>query len=605
MAGGAVVGALKVVLGADTAALDRGLKDAQSNLAKFGDSMGKVGAAAAAAFVGLGTALGIAVKGAINDADKLGKMAQSVGMSVEELSKLKYAADLSGVSLEQLGGALGKLTKNMAEAARDPASQVALAFKTIGVTATDARTGALKPLSQMVSELAGKFSGWNDSTAKSDAALAILGKTGRDLIPLLNSGAAGIAEMKKEAEELGIVIDTKTAKSAEAFNDNLTRLTAVKNGIVLLVTARLLPALESLSKQLVQGVKDSDGMKTASEGLIIVIKGIATAAISAWTSLKATSSVIAGVIAASILVAQGQMKAAFDALMHGGEDAASAVDDAGKLIEDVWKERIPAAAEQGAESVRKANAPIIGSAAELAKAAAQAEAALKKLYEQGKKTYEDVAPPAEKFRLEVEKLNAQYNAGAISAETYARAVDKIRWPSLTQAIQDAGNLQKQLDSFSTSSLNSTADALTDIVTGAKSAKEAFADLAKAVIRDLVAMTIKAILFKGIIAPLFGFSDGGSIITGGSGGLSFATGGSFTVPGGSSMTDNQMIPLHVASGERVTIDRPNSPASSSNKTLEVRGVRAKEFFRGDTLNALLENIQLAVNDGYKLKLAPVR
>ena len=48
MAGNAIIGALRVVLGADTAALDKGLKDAQSSIATFGRQLDTAAAALAA-----------------------------------------------------------------------------------------------------------------------------------------------------------------------------------------------------------------------------------------------------------------------------------------------------------------------------------------------------------------------------------------------------------------------------------------------------------------------------------------------------------------------------------------------------------------------------
>lgn len=599
MAGGAVIGALRVIIGADTIALDKGLKDAQSSLSNFGAGLGKVGALAAGVFAGLAGGLGVVVKKAINDADHLNDLSKSVGLSVEELSKLKFAAELSGLSLEDLGTSLVKLSKNMAEAARDPASQMALSFKTIGVSVKNA-DGTLKNASQGVSDIAAKMATYKDGAEKTALAVQFFGKAGAAMIPLLNEGASGIASMKKEAEALGIVISTETAKSADEFNDNLHKLSATKNGIVLLITAKMLPALQGLSAQFLEGVKNSNSMQTASQGLIFVFKSLATAALGAWASIQATSSVIAGVIAASILAAQGQFTAALEALKLGGKDAAAAFVDSGNLIVDVWKDRVPDAAKKGADSIQTAKAPIVASAADIAKAAAQAEAALKRIFEAGKKTYEDVAPPAEKFRLEVQKLTEQYNAGAISAETYARAVDKIKWPSLTQAISDAGNLQKMMDSFSTTSLNSTADALTDIVTGAKDAKQAFADLAKSVIRDLVQMIIKSILFKSIVAPLFGFSEGGSLGFGSGGVLGFAGGGSFQVGGGLSAVDNQMLPIKVASGERVDIT-PADKAGSHNPPTVMLSMKPGRYTR-DEVKGILDVANELFSDGYKLKHA---
>src|SRR5574344_734614 len=56
-------------------------------------------------------------KAAIDTGDMLNKMAQKTGMSVEELSKLTYAADLADVSTEALQKGITALSVGMAEAA--------------------------------------------------------------------------------------------------------------------------------------------------------------------------------------------------------------------------------------------------------------------------------------------------------------------------------------------------------------------------------------------------------------------------------------------------------------------------------------------------------
>ena len=106
---GAVIGALRVILGADSAALEKDLKGAQQSLDKFAANVAHAGRVAAAGFALAAAGLSVAIKGTINEADKLFKMSQKFGIPIEELSALKHAADLSGVSLESLGKALAKL----------------------------------------------------------------------------------------------------------------------------------------------------------------------------------------------------------------------------------------------------------------------------------------------------------------------------------------------------------------------------------------------------------------------------------------------------------------------------------------------------------------
>lgn len=117
MASSATVGALKVVLSADSAQFSAGLKEAQGFAQKFGAVLGNVAGIAAAFGAATVAAAGIAavqLRKVANEADEMGKAAQKVGIMTEELSALKYTADLSGVGFENLQTSLVRLTKAMA-----------------------------------------------------------------------------------------------------------------------------------------------------------------------------------------------------------------------------------------------------------------------------------------------------------------------------------------------------------------------------------------------------------------------------------------------------------------------------------------------------------
>jgi len=202
------------------------------------------------ATVGAVTALAGMAKSAIDSADEIGKMSQKVGLSVKELSALKYAGSLADVSIEQLGVGMKQLSKNLVEAEAGSKAQVA-AFKALGIE-TRNTDGTLKTNNQVILEVADAFAGMEDANVKTTMAMKIFGKSGADLIPLLNAGSDGIEEMRKEAERLGLVLDEKTTKAAEEFNDNLTRLESKSKGLAMTLAEVLLPQLVEVTDKLNQ-----------------------------------------------------------------------------------------------------------------------------------------------------------------------------------------------------------------------------------------------------------------------------------------------------------------------------------------------------------------
>lgn len=271
---GAVIGALRVVLGADTAALDKGLKDSQSGLSSFAKSM-----AAIAGGIGLEKVLEGFVSSAVNAikhgvelGDQLNKMSQSAGVSVEELSKLKYAADLSDVSMESLGKSMGKLSKALVSAASDGAGQAGRAFAAMGVEVRNAADGSIRPSANVLADIAEKFAGYKDGAEKTALAIALFGKAGAAMIPLLNQGRDGLREAGDEAQKFGLVLDKQTTAAAERFLDNLKRLDAIKQGLYTTIAARLLPSLEQLSEQFLETKKNSDFTATAADFVTTAIR---------------------------------------------------------------------------------------------------------------------------------------------------------------------------------------------------------------------------------------------------------------------------------------------------------------------------------------------
>lgn len=656
MAGSAVIGALRVVLGADTAAFESGLKGAQSKMDSFGSGMAKAGVAIGVAMAAAATALAVSIKHAVDEADKLGKMAQKIGVPVEELSALKHAADLSGVGIEALGTSMGKLAKTMVEAAAKPASEAANAFRALGVSVTNS-DGTLKSSSQVLSDVAGKFEGLKDGAGKTAVSMAIFGKSGKDMIPLLNSGAQGLQEMKDEAAKLGIVIDNQTAKSAEAFNDNLTRLGKAKDGIILKITAGMLPAMEDLSAAMVQTAKDTDGLKSIGEILGGSLKVLATIGNGVADVFKQLSLNFNAVVAAISLAAKGEFsaalgvfrawqeesnklsvagQAAFDALWGGGADGATRFANAVPPATKVQKD-FNFAALGGKDAIDKfvesTNKSLAAQTAEM-QTTGMAVGAKERL-QVTMQAYQVAAaaniPITDALRLTIYNLGitaeqtalklagqqlvfankdplVQYQTEMANTEIAMRAVGATA-EEIARAQEKVGERFGNTWSAIGTNIAGTAGALSQLAgTFAKEnkamgiASKAFG-IGQAIINTQIAIT-KAL--ATLPPPVSYFAVGLAVAQGAAAvasiaAQSFAKGGSFTVPGGSSMTDNMMVPLNLASGERVDITPANEVGRGGGAQTIVH-VHPRSRLERDYLAEMIEGINGMVADGYRLKVA---
>lgn len=238
----------------------------RGNLAKLGDESNRVKGLLA----GLGVSLSVAgfasmIKSAIDAADQLNKLSQRIGISVEALSTLRFAAQLSDVSLEALQKGIKGLSQNIAEA-NTGIGDGAQVFEALGVSVKNA-DGSMKSTEAVLLQVADVFANLEDGAVKTALAVKLFGKSGMDMIPFLNQGAAGINQLTAEAERLGLKLTTETARSAEAFNDNLTALKASSSSLGIALARDFLPELTNITNAMREAANEAGTLKALWVGL--------------------------------------------------------------------------------------------------------------------------------------------------------------------------------------------------------------------------------------------------------------------------------------------------------------------------------------------------
>jgi hypothetical protein len=279
------IGALRVTLAMNAGEFQRGSRQAQQELsalekrfAAAGAMIQQWGSALKLAAVVATTAAGYAIARLVEGLDELNKTSQKVGIPVEQLSGLKYAADLADVGLEGLSIGLKKMSKNLEEiASGDKTSAAARSLAALGVSATTSG-GQLRSSEAILLDVADKFAGLEDGAGKTALAMAIFGKSGADLIPLLNMGSAAIAAAKVEAAAFGLVVSKQTAQAAEDFSDNLERLSGAAKGVGTVVLAETLPAMVSLTNGFIESAKQGGWVQSAAHAIGVALKTMASVA---------------------------------------------------------------------------------------------------------------------------------------------------------------------------------------------------------------------------------------------------------------------------------------------------------------------------------------
>jgi hypothetical protein len=301
-----IAGALEIQLLANVARLAKDMQDAKGAVSSAMGSIEKTVGIARTALGALGVGLSVNyfknfVTGAIEAQDELGKMSQRVGVSVERLAGLEHAAGMSGTSLGTLEKGLKTVSTGLYNA--DKGLKGAQEnFDALGVSIYDTN-GQLKSADAVMIEVADQFSRLEDGTQKTALATKVFGKAGLELIPMLNEGSAGLAELVAEGQKYNPVT-AESAAQAEIFNDNLDRLTAAGKGMGLAFVNNVLPSLAAFSQWAVDvsngdTIEYMDTLKAAATGLALVIAVKMVPAFAALTGpIGIATAAVVGLIAA-------------------------------------------------------------------------------------------------------------------------------------------------------------------------------------------------------------------------------------------------------------------------------------------------------------------
>ena len=228
-------------------------------------TLGVLGVAGAAlTFVGT-------IKGAIDAADQINKLSQRTGIAAEQLSQLQFVAKMSDVSAESLTSGIKKLNLSMAEGLSGDKAKIEM-FKNLGISLRDA-SGQAKTADKVLLEMAGSFSTAGDGATKTAYAVGLMGKSGDEMIPLLNGGTKAISDMMDKANKLGLTIGSDFAKQAEEFNDNLMLIETAGKGLALTLAGELVTGLATAMKAMADAAVEGGKLSGIIAGIQTLLTG--------------------------------------------------------------------------------------------------------------------------------------------------------------------------------------------------------------------------------------------------------------------------------------------------------------------------------------------
>ncbi|HZV89567.1 MAG TPA: hypothetical protein VFF95_18610 [Candidatus Binatus sp.] len=204
-------------------------------------ALGAAGVAAAAGFIELG-------KSGAEVVEKLDLVSQKTGISIRDLQIFQAAGATVGVSLDDMVIGMKKFGQALTGFGKGAAAQSVL--RELGVTSKDSKEALL--------ETADAFEKMEDGPRKASDAVALFGKSGMQLIPLLNKGREGIGEWEAALDKLGPVIGKEAVKANQDYKKSIEELSLSWDKVKVDVEQSVIPSLSKATSWIAnnfQGIK--------------------------------------------------------------------------------------------------------------------------------------------------------------------------------------------------------------------------------------------------------------------------------------------------------------------------------------------------------------
>lgn len=234
------------------------LKKAASELKSFGSGLASVGKSAAsftlkglktaavaggAALAGIATAAISAANNVAAAGDQIDKESQKLNMSREAYQEWSYVLSQNGADIAQLGSGMEALVDKM-KAAGEGSEEITGMFGELGISMDALKTATPEEAFEMVVK---GLQGMTDETRKAQIAQELLGGSGAELMPLLNSTAEATEKLKQEAHDLGMVMSDDAVDAAVKYTDSVDKMKRVGTALFQNITSELLPGFTMIT----------------------------------------------------------------------------------------------------------------------------------------------------------------------------------------------------------------------------------------------------------------------------------------------------------------------------------------------------------------------
>jgi len=265
------------------------------------------------------------VAGSASAVASVDDLSKRTGVSTQTLQAYQFAAEQSGVSVETFGKGVQKLGINLGEAQTGNKGAIK-SFADLGLSVQElsrlSPEAAFEAVAAAISQLPGP-------AQQAAAAVSLFGKSGAELVPVFAQGAGYLAEMRAEAERLGLVLSKDQVQGLATLDDSIGKVSATFKAFQARVTAELAPSLIAAAESAATFIAALDVQEVAKSaeaaigGVVAVARAAADAFIVVFQATAPLASTIFPIIADTLgFIASNLQGAALGGLAAAGAFAA-------------------------------------------------------------------------------------------------------------------------------------------------------------------------------------------------------------------------------------------------------------------------------------------
>lgn len=252
---------------------------------KIGKTLGAFKALLASAF-----ALNY-LKGAAEAAEHINDLSIRLGIGADVLSQYQLIASNTGVELDSIAGAMQKLAKNSVDAA-EKGGEAADALAYLGI---NAQQFATLGIDDKFAVLATAIQGVEDPSKRVQIAMALMGKSGAEMLQVMAEGGEGLKAMQERADELGITLTNTQTGAIDSMMDAFGELGLAAKGVAQDFVALFAPAIELIANALTYVLVGAVNIvKIAFKGMIAIILDVVGRVANAFAWLTRQFSILPG-----------------------------------------------------------------------------------------------------------------------------------------------------------------------------------------------------------------------------------------------------------------------------------------------------------------------